>query len=195
MSTKDDKKRRILEAAEILFTSRRFHEVTTDDVARLAKVGKGTIYLYFHDKDELFFETAHAGFEELCQRLRNEIPAGIPFQAQLLLACQHIDGFFSRKRQLLHMTQMEDGRPMPFRREFEKRFAGNRRQLFESVASIIRNGGEGGHVRTDIPPDVLAAFLLGMLRARARDVDGNGTQGTFDMIVDLFCNGMGLRNV
>ena len=36
-----DKRQRIMQAAEKLFSSRRFHEITTDDVAREAKVGKG----------------------------------------------------------------------------------------------------------------------------------------------------------
>ena len=39
------KERRIMEAAERLFTSRRFHEITLEEVAQAAKVGKGTIYL------------------------------------------------------------------------------------------------------------------------------------------------------
>ena len=35
-----------------------------------AKVGKGTIYLYFENKDDLFFQTATWGFEELCELLK-----------------------------------------------------------------------------------------------------------------------------
>ena len=56
--TNSDKRQQIMQAAERLFLGKRFHEVTTDEVAREAHVGKGTIYRHFKTKDELFFETA-----------------------------------------------------------------------------------------------------------------------------------------
>ncbi|NJL30924.1 MAG: TetR/AcrR family transcriptional regulator, partial [Phycisphaerales bacterium] len=36
-----------------------------------AGVGKGTIYRYFKDKDDLFFSTAAQGFEDLWQHSRS----------------------------------------------------------------------------------------------------------------------------
>ncbi|RPI59812.1 MAG: TetR/AcrR family transcriptional regulator, partial [Planctomycetaceae bacterium] len=65
-----DKRLQIMQAAEKLFTSRRFHEVTTDDIAKSAHVGKGTIYNYFKDKDDMFFQMATNGFDELCDLLQ-----------------------------------------------------------------------------------------------------------------------------
>ena len=53
---KENKRELILNALEELLPGKRFHEITLDEVARTAGVGKGTIYLYFHDKDELFAE-------------------------------------------------------------------------------------------------------------------------------------------
>ena len=54
--TKDNKRTLILQALEELLPGRRFHEITLDEVAKAAGVGKGTIYLYFKDKDALFAE-------------------------------------------------------------------------------------------------------------------------------------------
>ena len=61
---KDNKREQILNALESLLPGRRFHEITLDEVARSAGVGKGTIYLYFRDKDSLFAEL-------VCFRLEN----------------------------------------------------------------------------------------------------------------------------
>jgi len=52
---KESKRQRILRAAEKLFTSQRFDEVTTDDIMHAAGVGKSTIYRYFKGKDDIFF--------------------------------------------------------------------------------------------------------------------------------------------
>lgn len=51
---KDEKAARILDAAEALLIKFGYRRVTVDDVARRAGVGKGTVYLYWPSKLELF---------------------------------------------------------------------------------------------------------------------------------------------
>jgi AcrR family transcriptional regulator len=45
---------KVLDAAAQLFGRRRFHEVRMEDIAAEAEVGKGTLYRYFADKEELY---------------------------------------------------------------------------------------------------------------------------------------------
>jgi len=45
---------KVLDAAVQLFGRRRFHEVRMEDIAAEAEVGKGTLYRYFTDKEELY---------------------------------------------------------------------------------------------------------------------------------------------
>jgi AcrR family transcriptional regulator len=45
---------KVLEAAAQLFGQKRFHEVRMEDIAAEAEVGKGTLYRYFADKEELY---------------------------------------------------------------------------------------------------------------------------------------------
>ena len=45
---------KVLDAAAQLFGLRRFHEVRMEDIAAEAEVGKGTLYRYFADKEELY---------------------------------------------------------------------------------------------------------------------------------------------
>jgi len=56
---------RILDAATRLFASQRFHEVRMDDIAAEADVSKGTLYSYFHDKDELLSALADTVAEDI----------------------------------------------------------------------------------------------------------------------------------
>ena len=99
-----------MQAAEKLFTSRRFHEITLDDIVHEAHVGKGTIYTYFKDKDDLFFQVATSGFGELCALLRRRVAGDAPFRQQLLQACKAATAFFEGRRQLSRMIQSEDAR-------------------------------------------------------------------------------------
>lgn len=187
-----DKRQHIMDVAERLFTSRRFHEVTTDQVAREAHVGKGTLYRYFPSKDELFFETANSGFDELCELLRREVPAEGPFPQQLLKACVAISGFHQRRRKLFGMMQAQDGRMAAFRGRLRERWLGKRRALIEAIAEILRRGAAQGDIRGDIPPEVLAGMLLSLLRMRAVDLrEAAAELQGYEVVVDLFLHGAG----
>jgi TetR/AcrR family fatty acid metabolism transcriptional regulator len=61
---------KILCAAAELFARHRFHEARMEDIALAAGVGKGTLYRYFQDKDELYEALLAQAAEEVCQRLR-----------------------------------------------------------------------------------------------------------------------------
>jgi AcrR family transcriptional regulator len=54
---RQQRKERILDAATTLLVRWGYRKTTIDDVAREAGVGKGTIYLYWKDKNELFGAT------------------------------------------------------------------------------------------------------------------------------------------
>ena len=63
------KRRRILEEAAHLFAEKPYHDVRLEDVAARAKVGKGTIYIYFSNKDELYLALVDEGFTLLVAEL------------------------------------------------------------------------------------------------------------------------------
>uniref|UniRef100_UPI003D7EC593 helix-turn-helix domain-containing protein n=1 Tax=Butyricicoccus sp. TaxID=2049021 RepID=UPI003D7EC593 len=50
---KEEKKKNLLDAARILFLQKGFSKTSISEIAKQAKVAKGTFYLYFKDKDEL----------------------------------------------------------------------------------------------------------------------------------------------
>jgi AcrR family transcriptional regulator len=188
--SKDDKRQEIMKAAERLFATRRFHEVTTDDVARAAEVGKGTIYRYFRDKDDLFFQTATSGFDEMCDLVRRRVEATAPFGEQLLAVCRHITGFFESRQELLRMMQTEDGRMVMAKGTIHDRWMVHRRKLVAAVAEILGRGVAEGRIRSDLPAEVLAEFLLGLLRTRTRDLrDAPAAVRRHEVVVDLFCRG------
>lgn len=180
----------IMRAAERLFTSRRFHEITLDDVAAEAHVGKGTIYRYFRDKDDLFFQTATWGFDELCDLLVRKVPGDGTFAQQLLSVCEHISAFFNRRRQLLRMMQSEEARMHWCRPETKTRWAEHRERLLSAMGQVLSRGMDEGAIRRDVPAEVLAAFLLGMLRTQARELgDWPQARQGLECAVSLFLHG------
>jgi TetR/AcrR family fatty acid metabolism transcriptional regulator len=191
MNMKEKSKRqRILQAAEKLFTSRRFDEVTTDDIMYAAGVGKGTIYRYFENKDDLFFQVAISGFDELCELLDKKVPEGPSFQEKLLSACQHIGNFLAARHQLVQIMQIETSLVSWLKGNIREQWMGKLDELADKVAKILSEGVDSGQIRADIPPRVLAYSLLGMLRIWAQYLtDFQDAAHKNELLVDLFCEG------
>lgn len=187
-SERQSKRDQIMKAAEHLFTNRRFHEITLDQVARAAGVGKGTIYLYFADKDDLFFQVGTSGFTQLCEIIERGVAKGVPFHESLVAVCRQISAFFQRRRQLLRMMQTEDGRMACEHGAMRERWLTHRRQLVAALGKILAAGVREGAVRQDVPPEALAALLLGMLRTRARELEASDAV-SLDTVVGLFLFG------
>ena len=70
---KNDKEIRILEAAQALFGRYGLKKTSIEEIAKSAGLGKGTVYLYFRSKEEIF-EAVVLGFgKALTEKLRTEI--------------------------------------------------------------------------------------------------------------------------
>lgn len=185
-----DKRRLVLAAAEKLFTTRRFHEITMDHVAAEAGVAKGTLYGHFRDKEDLFFQVCIGGFDELCELLSDLAVPTAKFQSLLLETCRRISGFMEHRKELMQMMQAEENRLSCGKGGLWERWMQKRRELVEAVKAILTVGVEQRHLRRDIPLEVLANVLLGMLRARGRGLaDAPASMRKHEVIVELFCNG------
>lgn len=189
------RRQKIMQAAEALFSQRRFHEITMEDVAQQAGVGKGTLYRYFHDKDALFFEVAAAGFDALCRLVTSERERSPQFRTCLLRISRSISDFHHHRRQLMHMMQAEERRAMWTRGELRDVWMSKKAQLTSAVSRVLDEGKREGLIRADIPLDVLAVFLLGMLRTRGRDcLAHSGPSVSHEHLVSLFLQGAAARS-
>lgn len=191
-----DKDRIILAAAEELFTSRRFHEVTMDDVSRKAGVGKGTIYRYFKDKDELFSRLVLSGFSQLVDLIRSGAGTDGDFQTNLTHALIQTRGFFRRHKALFRMMHAEDGRTSFRRQALRAEWSERRQEVTVAIADIIRSGVASGRIRSDVSPECLAGMLLGMLRGFSSHADEKESpERTVPLLVELFLNGAAATQV
>jgi AcrR family transcriptional regulator len=188
---KTDKRERILEAAEKLFKQRRFHEITLQEIAQAAKVGKGTIYLYFEDKDDLFFQMVTSGFDDLCEVVERHCALATPFVDRLHAMCEEVSAFFERRTQMFNIIQGEAAwMPGGAKGKLMQRWVKRRKKLIDATVNILSQGVEEGVVRADMPIEVMAMYLLGMLRTRTRDlVDFPKDHRSHHVLVELFCNG------
>ncbi len=79
---KHQRRKDILSAAAELFKNRRYEQVTMADIAKQSGVAKGTLYVYFRTKEELFLVYAKFEIDLFLNRFYENLcvhrePAGI----------------------------------------------------------------------------------------------------------------------
>ena len=94
MSTPSDRRSRkrlatregISNAATRLFLERGFDQVTVDEIAEAADVGRMTVFNHFPRKEDMFFDRDEEGREVLREALRQRDPRVAPIETLRLLA-------------------------------------------------------------------------------------------------------------
>ncbi|EYB67428.1 TetR family transcriptional regulator [Deinococcus phoenicis] len=121
----------ILRAAERLWTTTPYAELSMNQVAREAKLAKGTLYLYFDTKEELFLalltEHLQRWLAQLTALLEERRPRGPDDVAQVLLRSARDQEPLRRLLILLGTVLERNVRPelaLNFRRDFRRMVQG-----------------------------------------------------------------------
>ena len=186
------KKRHILEAARRLLIAHDFQDIVLDDVAKKAGVAKGTLFLHFKNKEELF----SAAFGDLAESLGQELEAlaGMDLKGKELLAAaaKVVLNYFDRNRDFIGLGA---GR-MPncgakSREKLTEKYLGNQALLLRLLALASSDGG-----RSIAQPEYAAAAFIGLCRSAAVSRILRKREGPFERdserVVSFFLDGSGI---
>jgi AcrR family transcriptional regulator len=153
------KRERILGAALKLFAQEPYQDVTMDRVAKLANVAKGTLYLYFSSKEELYLGILSDGLEKAVQNHPVDPKADMAERLRSAIAVS-ID-FYDRHRDFLRLLATEEPRLAAERNRLIDSF---RQRGVEFFNQLIEEGIVNGTFRrTDAR---LATFaIMGAIRS------------------------------
>jgi len=104
------RKNELLSAARTIFAKRGFHDATIEEIADAAKVAKGTVYLYYKSKKELYLEALRFGIELLNQELKAKATAPGTFQQRLRSLATSKIAFFDENRDFFRILYSELGK-------------------------------------------------------------------------------------
>jgi AcrR family transcriptional regulator len=143
---KENKKNTILKAARKLFFDRGFKFVTVDSIAARAGVSKGSIYLYFDSKEEIYAQVLITDNIELNKNIRifstKEAPA-----AELLLEFSQIYiNYFLEHNELFRilMTFMLQTEQMNLTQEQNTELIRTTNDNIKVISTIIQKGIDSG---------------------------------------------------
>jgi AcrR family transcriptional regulator len=148
----------ILAAALDEFSAQGFAAARLDDVAKRAGVAKGTIYLYFDDKEALFQELVRSLLTPVVGSIEALRDADIPIQ---VMAGRLVDVFvneiFGTKRREVIRLMITEGRRFPKLAEFYHREVLSR--IMAAMRMLLTRAAARGEVSEAVAkfPQLLAA--------------------------------------
>jgi len=184
---KQEKRAAILAAAHAEFEGRRFDEVTLDDIAVRASVGKGTLYLYFKNKEDLFLQLAVDGIAEMVDRVKEIVVMESSYEERFFLFGEEIGAFLYRRHSLIRLMQQK------LAGNFEQRFDRQRKKIIRAVHEFLELGVSEGALRKDLPIDALQCALVGPFFLRKRMEEHGVRKVELDALLKLFWAGAAVR--
>jgi AcrR family transcriptional regulator len=192
---KDFRTSAIVQAARRVIADVGLADASIERIAHEAGVAKGTIYLYFRNKDELFAQVVDLGFAELLERARARTSRARGADAKLegLLAasiehCLENQAVFRALQE--HRQLAPDGTPVSAAMER------NLEELVRFVAGIIERGARSGELRAcnaRRAARYLVESMRGAILERLREPQVSSVQADAASVVDFFLHGVGAR--
>ena len=190
---KNQKRQDILNSAMALFKDKGFHNTKVEDIALSAGVGKGTLYEYFENKQDVFDEACIEYVDVIIESIKYISNMDDTFKNKLLIlfngklkmesefADMNIDNILSNKNIISEKTI--------------KTIIGKISEMYNIICNIIDQGKEEGIVINNIQSEIIACILIGTmgeyLRLKSHMKEHEIKED--DVIFDLLYNGFAAK--
>ncbi|MBW1634947.1 MAG: TetR/AcrR family transcriptional regulator [Deltaproteobacteria bacterium] len=163
MSTREEKKQRtrqaIIQAAINLFSANGFENTSIEELAKVAGVGKGTIYGYFQTKKEILRAFCEYALEQIHKDLVSKTNPEAPILEQMLTIYMTEFNHVTQNREFgrifMRQTVFPDESDVKGHAEIEDKY-------FELLFPIIEKAKERGELRKEIEPLHLTAHFYSL---------------------------------
>lgn len=149
------KKNNMIKIAAKLFSQKSFHDVTMDEIAEKVGVAKGTIYLYFSSKDNLYLEILEHTFDSIESLLEKEVNTDFLAPDKLKKVLAIVINFYRENIDVLKILSRDETHLIQEHHDLTEKWRLRRIELYEK---IIEKGIKEGSFKTRNTE--LAALIL-----------------------------------
>jgi TetR/AcrR family fatty acid metabolism transcriptional regulator len=154
------KRERILRAAIRIFSRKGYFNSKISEIAQLAGVADGTIYLYFKNKDDLLISLFEEKMGEVVADVRKRVVSGDGAVSRLKIFIQNHMELLTREAGLLEVIQVELRQSNKFMKEYVPvRFL----EYLDVISGILEEGKREGVFRTDLNVTLARRAIFGAL--------------------------------
>ena len=152
----------ILRAAEHLFARKGYEGATIQDIADQARYGAGTVYLYFKDKESLYYSLIDEKISMMVSLVKEKAARVAAAGGKLEIFVQEVFDYFEKNQDFFRIFISERGR-LQWQMEVHSRPAHIEHLPF--VTDMIKAGQEQKLLRDDYSPRLMAESLVSMISA------------------------------
>ncbi|RKY67599.1 MAG: hypothetical protein DRQ02_06825 [Candidatus Latescibacterota bacterium] len=158
-------RQQILEAAKRVFAKKGFHASTVDEIAREADFSKGTVYVHFANKEDLFFSLIREKTDKLGERLEGIIHGPDDVETKLRKFVKAYLTSFDQDREFFQIMAVERPRLTAETQDrLRVRLRGKYLKTLRLVDEMMQQGVKQGRL-TQAEPRFLSITLLGIINS------------------------------
>ena len=158
---KPTRKEEIIRVAANLFSQKSYHDVTMDQIAEKVGVAKGTIYLYFESKENLYLEILEETYEEIESILEKEIAKKDPAPQKLKKMLMLIFKFYLENLDVLRILSRDETHLIREHYEFTEHWRVKGVRFYQKILEKGINEGSFRPVNTELT----ALIIFGLVRS------------------------------
>jgi TetR/AcrR family transcriptional regulator len=158
---KEQRRNDIISAAEQLFFTRQFDDVSMDDIAKSIELSRATLYLYFQDKESLYFAVMLRGIRIMSEKFKESADGETTGLGKINAIGNMFIRFsseYSEYNRLLHYATSQ--RFEACKNEYVNEVKVASAELIGIMCSSIKKGIDDGTIKNDLDPYETAIFLM-----------------------------------
>jgi AcrR family transcriptional regulator len=181
----------ILEAARKVFARKGFEGATMDEIAETAGVAKGTVYLYFQSKRDVYLEALRQGFAGLTEETFRKMEAAPTAAAKIRAFVTARLHYAEENRDFVAIYHAEFGnlRAACLNKEFRALYLRQTKVL----GDVFREAAERGEIRP-VRPDgagfIVYEMTRGLVTQRLLGCSNGTVEEDIELLFDLIWNGL-----
>jgi AcrR family transcriptional regulator len=149
----------ILNAAKEVFSNTGFHQADVSEIAKIANIAKGTVYLYYPTKKALFLAVIELGLERLASEIKNKLQDINDPHEKIKIAIKTYMLFFKNNQKFYRILVHPD---LELLDEIAGTFKDVKLAKLPQMTNIINKGIEQKIIRS-IDAESLSYIILGMV--------------------------------
>lgn len=152
----------IVDAAEEVFFSKGYEGATMDEIAETAELSKGTLYLYYKTKEELYFAIAMRGNAILRKMALESVHEEMTGLQKIMAMTQAYFRFYEEQRPYFDALHFMDTSKIT-REEMDERHEAFERSegALQLLRDLVAQGVEDGSIRPNVDPVRQALLVWG----------------------------------
>jgi TetR/AcrR family transcriptional regulator len=170
---KEHRREEILDAAQRVFFEKGLALATMDEIAETAELSKGTLYLYYKSKEDLYLSVMLRGMELLEKKLADVISKNDSVPETVIHLSQAFLEYFETSRDYFRMLEFLQTSQLHKQasEEMRQNCSTVNHRIWDMVSSVFHRGIRDGTVRADLNPTEVLLILWSSAAALMNRID------------------------